>query len=109
MQHCVQDPVLFSGTLRSNLDNWGHHTDAQLWDVLSAVRLKPAISNAGGLAARMAECGDNLSVGQRQLFCLARYVLMLLPACSTLNLSLLCGCGSAQLVVFVPAFSWWSR
>lgn len=43
-----------------------------LWEVLGAVQLKPAIAAAGGLAAPMAEAGDNLSVGQRQLFCLAR-------------------------------------
>jgi hypothetical protein len=43
-----------------------------LWEVLGAVQLKPAISAAGGLSAPMAEAGDNLSVGQRQLFCLAR-------------------------------------
>lgn len=67
-----QDPVLFSGTLRSNLDPWSRYQDAQLWEVLGKVQLKAAIAAAGGLTAPMAECGDNLSVGQRQLFCLAR-------------------------------------
>lgn len=38
-----QDPVLFSGTLRSNLDPWNMHTDAALWEVLSTVQLKSAI------------------------------------------------------------------
>jgi len=64
--------VLFSGTLRSNLDPWNQQNDKALWDVLEAVQLKPAIKAAGGLHIRMAEAGDNLSVGQRQLFCLAR-------------------------------------
>ena len=45
----------------------------RLWEALEAVQLKGAVRELdGGLHARMAEAGDNLSVGQRQLFCLAR-------------------------------------
>lgn len=68
--------MLFSGTLRSNLDPWSRHGDAELWEVLAAVKLKAHIEAAGGLHTRMAEAGDNLSVGQRQLFCLARYAVV---------------------------------
>ena len=58
---------------RSNLDPWSRHGDSALWDVLSAVKLKAVIRGSpGGLDTRMQEAGDNLSVGQRQLFCLAR-------------------------------------
>lgn len=69
----MQDPVLFSGTIRGNLDPWGAHPDVRLWEALEAVQLKSSVKELqGGLHARMAEAGDNLSVGQRQLFCLAR-------------------------------------
>ena len=49
---------------RSNLDPWGEHSDVQLWEALQAVQLSAAVSQlAGGLAARMDQGGDNLSVG----------------------------------------------
>ncbi|EFA77179.1 ABC transporter C family protein [Heterostelium album PN500] len=64
-----QDPVLFAGTLRYNLDPFSTATDAQLWEVIERVHLKEKIKS---LDCLVSEDGGNYSVGQRQLMCLAR-------------------------------------
>ncbi|KAJ0395289.1 hypothetical protein P43SY_001157 [Pythium insidiosum] len=65
--------MLFSGTLRFNMDPFNEKNDAELWDVLKKVHLYDVVQRWGsGLEYEIAEKGENLSVGQRQLLCIAR-------------------------------------
>ncbi|NXV31407.1 MRP1 protein, partial [Rissa tridactyla] len=71
-----QDPVLFSGSLRMNLDPLNRYTDADIWTALELTQLKNFVADLPDqLESKCTDQGENLSTGQKQLVCLARALL----------------------------------
>ncbi|XP_073824005.1 sulfonylurea receptor [Musca autumnalis] len=72
-----QDVHLFNMTIRENLDPSGYYSDLELWNCLELAQLKGFVNSKmpQGLDTEIMDGGINLSVGHRQLFCLARAIL----------------------------------
>lgn len=70
-----QEPIIFTGSLRYNLDPFNVKSDVEIWEALGQAQLKKPVDSMGGLDATLTDGGTNLSVGQRQLVCLARAIL----------------------------------
>jgi len=70
-----QDPMLFKGTLRENMDLLNQYTDDQLWDSLEKVCLKSKFEGENGLNTAIKDGGENLSAGEKQLLCIGRAIL----------------------------------
>lgn len=70
-----QNPFLFSGTVRENVDPLEQYPDMQIFKALDKCKLSSLVQRLGGLGATIEENGNNLSAGQKQLFCLIRAIL----------------------------------
>lgn len=70
-----QNPFLFSGTIRENLDPLNQYPDLLIYKALEKCKIHSLVYRLGGLGATLDENGNNLSAGQRQLFCLVRAIL----------------------------------
>lgn len=71
-----QEPVMFVGTIRSNLDPFNKSSDEEIWKALDAVFLGEKLRQSPSkLDTAVTENGKSVSQGQRQLLCIARAIL----------------------------------
>lgn len=71
-----QEPTLFQGSLRENVDLMGSASDEEIWSTLASISMKAKIMQLeGGLQYKIKDGGNNLSNGERQLICIGRAIL----------------------------------
>lgn len=70
-----QDPFLFSGSVRENIDPLKQYHDHEIYDVLNRCHIMDVVRRMGGLRSMVGTGGNSLSAGQKQLLCLARAIL----------------------------------
>lgn len=70
-----QDPFIFDGTVRENIDPLKQYDEYRIWATINSLDLQQLISKLGGINARICDDGVCLSAGEKQLLCLVRAIL----------------------------------